>query len=219
MSTSTQHVSWEWDSSGLVSLNCLQGTLKNTENTCSPLSCCQKSYQSRQEMYSSPHFPLTWTYLTKSPRHHHRWKKSDTDWNPGSGHESRGCTMTSFSVQIDVQAAASITLNKIMRISIPNLPGAYLSLFSLNLPDRRLQLVWKQPGDILPWSLLAVLNQTDTNWTPLDRLSQSRQHSHWLRTIPSSVKAQKWHPRIQVPSQPRFLSMLFFINSNERFLR
>jgi len=46
-------------------------------------------------------------------------------------------------------------MNKMMRISIPNLPGAYLSLFCLYVPDRgrfdgrSLQLVWKQPGDIL----------------------------------------------------------------------
>lgn len=88
MSTS-KHVPWEWDSSRLRS------TLKNT---CSPLSCCQKSYHSRQEMYSSPQFPLTWTYLTKSPRHHHRWEKADSRMKLRFRAWVQRCTMTSFSV-------------------------------------------------------------------------------------------------------------------------
>lgn len=96
MSTSKQHVPCEWDRSRLVSLNRLQSTLTDT---CSLLSCCQKFYQGRQEMYSSPHSPLTRTYLTKSTRHRHRWDRNKTaKQNPSSGHESRGCTMTSFSV-------------------------------------------------------------------------------------------------------------------------
>lgn len=69
-------------------------------------------------------------------------------------------------------------VNKIMRISIPNLPGAYLSLFCLNLPDtgkfdRRLQLMWKQPGDFLPCLSLHWCTKVWYSGTPQDRLSQS----------------------------------------------
>lgn len=64
--------------SRLVLLNCLQSTLTNS---CSLLSSCQKSYQSRAEMSTSLHFALTQTYLAKSAKHHQRWDRNQTQHN------------------------------------------------------------------------------------------------------------------------------------------